>query len=242
MKKFFTFALVFALTLTLGYGFAFAGNDAPSGKHYNLNIIGVDNPKTADMTGSNRHTIFVALGKKNASVATRIYLTEGEFCVCDGNGFDAAYSCQVDEGGDPIVIGRNYGAVFQLPANGIDATTYQVFVRALGTPGGSGKITTCVETYDEDGNTIDACSSESVELPFNDGKRPAKFQNVTQELTTIVLEEDIYKLKGDIWTVVGTKDVRYGLFEEDFGQYFWDYDNAGLKLVQLRFYMNEDIK
>ena len=26
------------------------GNNAPSGPHYNLNIIGVDNPKTSPMT------------------------------------------------------------------------------------------------------------------------------------------------------------------------------------------------
>lgn len=36
---------------------ALAGNGAPSGPHYNLNIIGVENVKKADMTGSNRHTI-----------------------------------------------------------------------------------------------------------------------------------------------------------------------------------------
>jgi hypothetical protein len=37
------------------------GNGAPNGSHYSLNIIGVENPKTADLTGSERHTIFVAL-------------------------------------------------------------------------------------------------------------------------------------------------------------------------------------
>jgi hypothetical protein len=30
------------------------------------------------------------------------------------------------------------------------------------------------------------------------------------------------------------------LFEDDFFQYFWDYDNNGLRLAQLRFYVNED--
>ena len=36
-----------------------AGNGAPNGAHYNLNIIGVSNPKTAVMDGSNGHSIFV---------------------------------------------------------------------------------------------------------------------------------------------------------------------------------------
>jgi hypothetical protein len=240
MKKFLLFSLVLALTLTLGFGVAFAGNGAPSGPHYNLNIIGVENPKNADMTGSSRHTIFVALGK-NDSVKTAIYLTEGDFQVCDGNGFDPAYDC------DGNVIGRKDGAVFQLPANGCwledcgegydpDSQVYEVYVRALGTPGGSGTITTCVETYDEFGDPVDVCSTENVVLVRNAG--PSKFVNKTKELTTIVLEVDIYKWDKDTstWVVVGTKDVRYGLFEDDFGQYFWDYDNNGLRLVQLRFY------
>ena len=40
------------------------GNGAPSGPHYNLNIIGVEKGKNPPLTGSERHTIFVALGKK----------------------------------------------------------------------------------------------------------------------------------------------------------------------------------
>src|SRR2546426_6636096 len=79
------------------------------GPHFNLNIIGVENPKTAPMTGSDRHTIFVGLGKKS-SVASNIYLAPVPFDVCDGNAFDAAHSCT----GDVIA---NQGAVFQLPCN-----------------------------------------------------------------------------------------------------------------------------
>src|SRR5215510_10122400 len=37
------------------------GNGAPSGAHYNLNIIGVPHDKTADMTGGDGHVIFVQL-------------------------------------------------------------------------------------------------------------------------------------------------------------------------------------
>ena len=69
------------------------GNGAPSGPHYNLNIIGVENPKNSTLTGSNRHTIFVDLGR-NGTVTSNIYLTPGDFKVCDGNAFDAAYDCQ----------------------------------------------------------------------------------------------------------------------------------------------------
>src|SRR5438046_8040604 len=69
-----------------------AGNGAPSGPHYNLNIIGVPKNKTADMTGDNGHRIFVSLDGN-----TKIFLAPGDFQVIDANGTDAD------------------GATFQLP-------------------------------------------------------------------------------------------------------------------------------
>jgi hypothetical protein len=61
-------------------GFANSGNGINvNGAHYNLNIIGVDNPKTAPLTFSDRHTIFVGLGGKNSTVTSKIYLTPGDF-------------------------------------------------------------------------------------------------------------------------------------------------------------------
>ena len=107
----------------------------PNGAHYNLNIIGVENPKTDPLTGSDRHTIFVALGNKNSAVTSKIYLTQGDFQVCDGNAFDAAYDCS----GNQI---QSQGAVFQLPCNtnipaditcvdGTVSASYQVWARLL---------------------------------------------------------------------------------------------------------------
>ena len=59
---------------------AIKGNGAPSGAHYNLNIIGVPKGKTADMTGGSGRRIFVPLtGKCN------IKLSEGAFQVLDAN-------------------------------------------------------------------------------------------------------------------------------------------------------------
>src|SRR5688572_21352814 len=66
-------------------GAASTGNGAPSGAHYNLNIIGVPKGKTADMTGNNGGRIFVALDGK-----TRInLLPSSTFQVTDANGTDA---------------------------------------------------------------------------------------------------------------------------------------------------------
>jgi hypothetical protein len=181
--------------------FAFAqGNGAPSGPHYNLNIIGVPKDKTADMEGNQGHRIFVPLDRKSA-----IWLQEGpDFQVLDANGTDQD------------------GAKFQLPDPDPDddlVLSYSVWARALGKPGGQSKTTTCF--IDEYGATY--CSAETLTLTRSKG--PSKFTNVSKELLTLYLDID-----GD-----GIPE-RVGLFDDKAYQYFWDYDNNGLKLAQLRFY------
>ena len=56
---------------------------------------------------------------------------------------------------------------------------------------------------------------------------------MTKQLTTMCL---------DIDGVVETQkcDVRFGIFDSTFQDYFWDFDNHGLRLVQLRFYTLAD--
>jgi hypothetical protein len=142
---------------------ASAGNGAPSGAHFNLNIIGVENPKKASMDDSNRHTIFVPLQGN-----CRINLAEGDFNVADGNCFD----------GD--------GAEFFLPdpdPDGDGVTAYSVYARALGKPGGSSVTVTC---FDEAGETW--CSTESVVLVRSTGK--STFKNVSKELLSLCLDTD----------------------------------------------------
>lgn len=201
---------------------AFAGNGAPSGAHYNLNIIGVSNPKTADMSNSNGHVIFVALGGRDNTVRTKIILTEGDFAVTDKNGTDGT-------------------AGFQLPASNVDCAVdaplddpcqlsgdYAVFIRGLGKPGGQAWITTCFT----DATGAEYCSTETVHVVAHEtvgtGSKPAKFVNVTKELTTVCLDTDV--------PPDGFCDVRSQLFSDALAEYFWNYDNAGLRLAQLRFY------
>lgn len=208
---------------------ATAGNGAPSGPHYNLNIIGHESQCPGDdLVGSNRHVIAVKLNFDDGSQAgtspstldktNKIFLAEGDFQVLDGNACD----------GD--------GAIFQLPANPftgeLDDPTfqeYEVYARALGQPGGSATITTCATDPGDDGlfDTADdviVCSSENVVLVRNKGK--SSFTRVTKELTTLLLDTD-----GD-----NIVDTRIGIFDPALQDYFWDYDNNGLRLAQLRFY------
>ena len=176
------------------------GNGAPSGSHYNLNIIGVPKDKTADMDNNSGHRIFVKLDGKS-----KIWLGEGEdFQVLDANGTDGN------------------GAKFQLPDPDPDndlVVSYSVYARALGRPGGWSQTTTCF--VDEYGDTI--CSVDTLTLVRSKGK--STFTNVSKELLTLYLDiDDDGQLE------------RVGLFDDKTYQYFWDYDNHGLKLAQLRFY------
>lgn len=157
-------AAVMALTLA-GTAFAGTNNGAPSGSHYNLNIIGVPQNKTADMTGSNGHVIFVPLQGK-----TQIDLTEGDtFQVIDANGTDGAASFMLPNP-DPTNSG---------------VTDYSVYARALGIPGGSAEMQTCAIT---DNTTV--CSQYTLDVKRSAGQ--SKFENVSKELLYIYVASDVY--------------------------------------------------
>jgi len=317
------FAVASAAALMFASGAALAaGNGAPPGAHYNLNIIGVEKGKTSTMTDSSRHTIFVPLkstktgeyskpnfdvngtGAQTAIVDSKIWLVPGDtFKVCDGNAFDLAYGCDdtylgdwstitYDSAGSPIpVVSQRNGAVFQLPCNtnlngqfwdsdgdgqietnGEDAeldhlvscneavdvdgnvvevgedfelvptSSYQVWARALGKPGGSAVSTTCATVQGEL-----QCSLENAVMTRTNGK--SIFADVTNQMTSMVIgycQDDVVTIDGvqycvadTLNPVLGSGDVdwtRVALFAGNTQDWFWNYDNNGLRLAQLRFY------
>ena len=211
--------LAAALALSLS---AHAGNGAPNGAHYNLNILGKTTCSGDDLKGTNRHNIQVLLtgGQKaedidgtlalNIDRRNKIFLTQSftnSFVVHDGNACD----------GD--------GATFELPVGG-----YEIYARALGKPGGEATMTTCATGAGDDLilHTADdeiVCSTENtMEVLFRKSGR-STFTNVTSVLTTITADID-----GD----GNTETVN--IFDEDLYEYFWNYENRGLRLAQLRFY------
>jgi len=175
------------------------GNGAPSGAHYNLNIIGVAKGKSPNLTGGNGGRIFVPL-----SGTAKINLIEGDFAVLDANATDGT-------------------GAFQLPnpdPDGDGITSYSVFSRALGTPGGSSLTKTCA-IDPTTGDTI--CSTLSMVLVREKGG--SKFTNVSKALLYVLADID------------GDGDVdKVPLFDDRLQEYFWQYDNNGLRLAQLRFY------
>jgi hypothetical protein len=178
------------------------GNGAPSGPHYNLNIIGVPKEKRGGTWDNNGHRIFVKL----YGADTKIKLVAGDsFKVIDSDGTDGSAILQMM---DPY------------PGDTTDAV-YRIFVRALGKPGGEANMTSAF--VDENGTSW--YSLETVNLVRNKGK--SRFDDKTLELTTIYVDMD-----GD-----GIPE-RYYLFDNELYDYFWNYDNNGLKLLQIRIYVN----
>ena len=237
------FGIVAILIIAGGLVAVQAGNDetgnmAPSGKHYTLNILGKDwdkgdyaliwdetdenfNPVIKEDNG---HRIFVKLGSDGDMKKTRILLYDSTqieganyFQVLDADGTDgkAAFALPPPE----TVVDETTGKVTD--------SAYTVWIRVLGPPRGQADMYSGF--YDKsDGSTW--VSMEVIDIRQSGGKvnreSPPKFVDVTKELTTIYVD----------WDRDGTVDERVNLFDDSAYQYFWDYDNQGIKHVQLRFY------
>lgn len=133
-------------------------------------------------------------------------------------------NCQIDlyEGSfgvtQPDCV-NNSTASFDLPnpdPTNSGTSVYSVYARALGKPLGSSTTTAC---FIDSG--VQYCSVYQMVLDRKFG--PSTFDNVTKDLLYVY-----YCSNG--------KTVRSPLFSDPTGQYYWQYDNQGLRLAQLRFY------
>ena len=130
----------------------------PAGRTIVSNIIGVPREKNSNPDWTSGHVIFVNLGTKTVTVTTKILLSQsaeaGVFDVLDKNGTDGEAS-------------------FSLPAPG----GYTVWGRALGTPGGQAKITTCASDITLTSSGV-ICSTQNEVFVRGTGK--SSFRNVTE--------------------------------------------------------------
>jgi hypothetical protein len=219
---------------------AIADNGAPSGGHYNLNIIGVAKDKSENMDQGAGNVIFVPL-----EGATAIYLTKGDFAVLDKNGTDGRAEFRLpDPGLDPYIVGEK--------GNADTVADYSVFVRPLGKPGGWSTITTCADLVEStfaallpddvvkfiirnrEGLFGGYASIEQVgsEITLRQ-KGKSTFVNVTAQLLTIVFQVELYDTEGNL---IRTVLVRVPIFDDSIENEYWEYDNHGLKILSVRFY------
>jgi hypothetical protein len=242
---------------TLGNGFPEGGHD------YRLNIIGVPKDKSASMDNNDGRRIFVQLessntvtspGGKNNQLAkgggddqNHIYLcnsTNGENDVNDAR-CDAWRATNANQFG---VVDANAtdgdGAILGIPDPCADADpltpctpSYSVWARTHG-PSGSATITTCA---DETGSGFDGvddiwCGSNGITLYAKSKKAVDISGNLLHMTVTVdgVTNPQLAACLGTSTTGSTTLDVF--LFDNCFENYFWNYDNNGLKLLELRFY------
>jgi hypothetical protein len=185
------------------------GNAAPFGMHYNLNVIGVERGKTADMTGNTGDRIFVGF-----EGLTKINLTSGaDLQVMDADATDGV-------------------AEFHLPnpeINGDGTTDYSIWVRPLETADNA-ILTACAA---EEGY-VEICSAEYLEVAKTTGSESG-VKDVAVQLLTIYLETEISFTDAGGSEVI-LPAGRHAIFDEIFEDYFWYYDTNGLRILQLRFY------
>lgn len=201
------------------------GNGAPSGAHYDLNIHGTNGTPDKSLN-SNGHDIFVPLNSNGTlyhdSTVSKdcddISLTEGStFQVLNPDCWNGSTQYQ--------------GPTFQLPdpnssgacPTGYYCTAYTVWARAL--TKGSATMQTCYT--DTTGTTYCATGAQVLTLKKNvAGSGGTKFQDATQELLFYCQDTSGGGGTGQLAP----------LFSNANYDYFWDYDNNGLRLAQLRFY------
>jgi len=217
MKRTVLLAMVLLLVLsvvTASAGNPETGNGAPSGSHYNLNIIGMEKVKNENIGCGEGHRIFVQLGKEERAI-TRILLAEGEFGVVDCDGTDGE-------------------AAFQLPNPDLlntGTTEYSVYIRLLGKPGGDIIMDTCA-TDPLTGEEV--CSDLKVVKVRETGKGKQNFDNVSKELLYIYAWVCTAVDADGNCTTWDYK--RIPLFSDVLENYLWQYNNNGVRIAQLRFY------
>ena len=222
MKKLITIFLAVAILATLS-GVTVAAkspevqdksNGAPSGAHFNLNVIGWaqsdqnngDEWNGNDLSG-NGHRIFIPLKttwqndpKDTDGTANEPGVSGTEVGPQKG----VKIKVQWDTTFDVIDCDATDGeAILQMPEGGFD-----IYVRALGKPGGYLDL----DAYIIEGNVYYLVGHVDIDRP-NGGK--SKFEDISRIL--------IYQ-SNPVW---------------DYDEYFWQLYNNGLRLAQFRFYYTD---
>ncbi len=189
-------------------------------------------------------------------------LEAGEFDILNKDATDSdptkptsgAVLALPDPGLDPYIIGQKG-----------DADTwsaYSIYIRSLGRPGGWATITTCADLVDSTFGgllpgdlvrilnrtgyfggyaSVEQVGREITERP--QGK--SVFTNVTAALLTIVFQVEVEVQigtdpdTGAPITEIRTYYIRVPIFDPMLENEYWEYDNNGLKLLQVWIYDNQ---
>ena len=261
MKKLIIESIVLAMVVGTGVGFANPEGTPDADRLFKFNIIGASNPKN-DMDQGAGGVIFVDLNglSKISLVCSDDADVRGLYPGLEAGEFDILNKDATDS--DPE--DPNSGAILALPDPNLDPyvvgekgdadvwSAYSIYVRPLGRQGGYATITTCADVLEgplaawlDRGDirilnragafggyaSIEQVGQSITERP--QGK--SVFTNVTAQLLTIVLKIEIIVDA----VVVDTIYVRIPIFDDMLENEYWEYDNNGLKLLQVWIYNNE---
>lgn len=229
MKKLFILTLVVLFVFSAVSAFAQNNNPCPGDKEYQFNIIGMKNAKNPAMDNNDGHRIFVPL-KGNTS----IYMTgdtdpstEGlqcgkEFNVLDANGTDGRATILVPC--DPLTADNLNPSV-----------CFDVWATPLGTPGGH----TDVQVVCDFTNVLNVdvaggdCGTGTIGFTLaGHNKKP-----VSQDITKYFRASGCIDV--NVSGVCDAGDINFNnewIFNiPELESYYWDYDNDGNRIVQIRF-------
>jgi hypothetical protein len=200
-------AMITVLALCATVGVAFAGVGNEMPSGPHYNLNIIATKEKDGVGESQGHTLFVKFNGK-----TRIYMTQaedGQFEVTDRNGTDGTASFNIAPG------------------------HYDVFARALGKPGPGGvHIESWGEFEDYTGSSF--LKLGEVDLTREKGKpQTVNINNLFYVDVTLCLEYD--ETSGTCLDEV-TYHNEWVFDIEELLQYYWEYYNVDVKLLQVRFY------
>jgi hypothetical protein len=243
MKKITKLSIVSALAAALSMpAFALTGSGAPNGQHYTVNFVGMPkNVKPGNNDGSGGSVIFMPLDTSKITGADPLTCTSGGAQTVFTNDEAPTYytadpskgvkiGFQPNENGTFDILDNDAtdsnGALISIPVSGPDRyVSVDLYVRVLGKPN------TCAEisgyAYDADQSLW--FWSGTIRMDRQSGK------------STFVKATEIF----DVWycdvdptselCIAGTQE-ELSVFDSVFEDYFWDLQNNGTRLIQMRFY------
>jgi len=250
MKKIIAIALamVMVLSLVIGSGVALAKPNGNGGKkpgtdfngpHYNLNLIAKDKPMPGDYDNHDRHTMFVPLDTTEMSFTNandpssptfegiQIVMTQGpEFAMIDGNATDGYGEFELGPG--------KYRVYIAVKAKSPKYSDEEAFT----------DITGWVQAYDKVGTMW-----YYIEVGYVQVKKGKNSWTDATDLFFVTWQEDDFGFvtgsEADyipdlgIWVfdyMTGLDNWTAGGYDLSDLAYFWEFDNHGNKLIQVRFY------
>lgn len=225
--------LAFVMPAYAGIGDSLLGFN---GQHYHVNIIGVSKDKKVDMTGSDRRTIFVPLdsggdvGRQVTIEYVRNIENPTAFEVLDGNATDDNLA----------VIAVPYQFCEDLTAGCSDLVSFAVFAVGLGKPNGNAIVTANCEYTQK---VVDPLGTEGLTcqdtlllatFPIDRKKgspKPVDITNIFRATGCLDLNASGMCDAGDL-----SFNNMWIFNIPELESYMWDYDNNGLKHMQVRFY------